>query len=152
MIIRRFEPDDAIVVSQLIIDNLFSVNIHDYGEEAVRFLAQSYTPELLLEYTQNSETFVALLNSDIVGTATLQQNYVRNVFVKINQHKQGIGKILMAYIENIACQQKIKQLVLRASLSAVVFYEKMGYQQIGKEKREMGSVQIITIEMEKRLS
>jgi N-acetylglutamate synthase-like GNAT family acetyltransferase len=152
MIIRRFEPDDAKTVSQLIIDNLFSVNIHDYGEEAVRFLAQSYTPELLLEYTQNSETFVALLDSEIVGTATLQQNYVRNVFVKINQHKQGIGKILMAHIESIASQQKITQLVLRASLSAVVFYEKMGYQQIGKEKRQMGSVQIITIEMEKRLS
>src|SRR5512135_2117958 len=125
--IRGFESGDASDVSQLIIDNLMLVNSRDYGEEAARQLARFYSPQLLLEYAQNGNMYVAVEHSMIVGTAALDQDRVRNVFVRIDHHQQGIGNILMQHIEDIARQQGNVRLGLRASVSAVVFYQKLGY-------------------------
>jgi GNAT superfamily N-acetyltransferase len=151
IIIRRFESGDADDVSQLIIDNLMLVNILDYGEAAVRQIARFYSPPWLLEYAQSGETFVAVDRSSIVGTATLEQNRVRNVFVRIDHHRQGIGKILMQHIEGIASKQNKAQLVLLADISAVDFYRKLGYVQGEEKEIEIGDALITVVVMEKTL-
>jgi GNAT superfamily N-acetyltransferase len=149
--IRRFENGDASNVSQLIIDNLMLVNSRDYGEEASRQLARFYSPQLLLEYAQNGNLYVAVEYSMIIGTAMLDQDRVRNVFVRIDHHRQGIGKILMQYIEDIARQQGKVRLGLRASVSAVVFYQKLGYAIVEEIEERIGDALIKVVEMAKPL-
>ncbi len=149
--IRGFESSDANDVSQLIIDNLMLINSHDYGEEAVRQLAYFYSPQLLQEYAQAGRIFVAVENSNVVGTAALEQDRVRNVFVRIDHHKQGIGKLLMQYIEDFAKQQGIVRLVLKASVSAVVFYQKLGYVTVEEMDEHVGDARIKVIMMAKAL-
>jgi len=151
IIIRGFESGDASDVSQLVIDNLMLVNSRNYGEEAARQLARFYSPQLLLEYAQNGGVCVAVEHSTIIGTATLDQDRVRNVFVRVDHHKRGIGKILMQHIEDIARQQGEVRLVLRASLSAVVFYQKLGYAIVEEIEEQIGDAVIKVIGMEKTL-
>jgi N-acetylglutamate synthase-like GNAT family acetyltransferase len=150
--IRGFENRDASTVSQLIIDNLMLVNSRDYGEEAATQLARFYSPQLLLEYAQNGNMFVAVEHSMIIGTAALDQDRVRNVFVRIDHHQQGIGKILMQHIEEIAQQQSKSRLCLRASVSAVVFYQKLGYTIVEEIEERIGEAVIKVVEMAKLLS
>ena len=147
--VREFESGDASSVSQLIIDNLMLINSRDYGEEAARQLARFYSPQLLLEYVQKGGMFVAVEHSTILGTAALDQGQVRNVFVRIDHHQRGIGKILMQHIEDIARQQGKVQLVLRASVSAVVFYQKFGYAIVEEIEKQIGDALIKVIEMAK---
>jgi GNAT superfamily N-acetyltransferase len=150
--IRGFENGDEINLSQLIIDNLMLVNSRDYGEEAARQLARFYSPQLLLEYAQNGNLYVAVEHSMIIGTAALDQDRVRNVFVRIDHHQQGIGKILMQHIEDIARQQGKIRLSLRASVSAVVFYQKLGYAIVEEIEERIGDAVIKVVEMAKTLS
>ncbi len=149
--VRGFEEDDASHVSQLIIDNLMLVNSRDYGEEAASQLARFYSPQLLLEYAQNGNMYVAVEHSMIIGTAALDQARVRNVFVKIDHHQQGVGKILMQHIEDMARQQGKVRLGLRASISAIVFYQKLGYTIVEEIEEPIGDVVIKVVEMAKTL-
>lgn len=149
--VRRFEPDDAGAVSQLILDNLILVNIQDYGEAAVKSLARFYTPQLLLEYAQNGEIWVAVVDAAIVGTAALEQNRVRNVFVSMAYHRQGIGRILMHHIEEIARQQGKARIILQANIGAVGFYQKLGYVQLETMEERIGDVLICMAIMEKTM-
>jgi|GEM_PF-878280 len=149
--IRPFESDDAGDVSQLVIDNLMRVNIGDYGEAAVRQLACGYSPWLLLEYARNGEMYVAVEGSSIVGTATLQQDRVRNVFVRIDHHKQGIGRVLMQYIEGAASRQGVQRLFLLANISAVGFYQNLGYVYVEEKEERIGDTQLKMVVMEKVL-
>jgi len=149
--IRGFENGDASDVSQLIIDNLMLVNNRDYGEEAIKQLARFYSPQRLLEYAQDGNMYVAVEHSMIIGTAALDQGRVRNVFVRIDHHQQGIGKILMQHIEDIARQQGKVRLGLRASVSAVVFYQKLGYTIVEEIEECIGNAVIKVVEMVKPL-
>lgn len=147
--IRRFANEDADDVSQLIIDNLSSVNIHDYGEEAVRQLIPFYSPRWLTQFAQNGEMYVAEIHSRIVGTATLEQDRIRNMFVLADYHRQGIGRILMQHIEGIARQKGKSRLFLHAGISAVGFYQNLGFFQVDVMEENIGIIPIKMIRMEK---
>jgi N-acetylglutamate synthase-like GNAT family acetyltransferase len=147
--LRRFANEDADDVSQLIIDNLSSVNIHDYGEEAIRQLIPFYSPRWLTQFAQNGEMYVAEIHSRIVGTATLEQDRIRNVFVRTDCHRQGIGRILMQHIEGIARQKDKSRLFLHAGVSAAGFYQNLGFFQVDVMEENIGTIPIKMIRMEK---
>ena len=151
IIIRQFESGDATEVSRLIIDNLMLVNVIDYGEAAVKQMALFYSPEWILRYAQSSEMYVVEERSDIIGTATLDQERVRNVFVRIDHQKRGIGKLLMRHVEEAAIRQNNTRVVLLANVGAVDFYRNLGYVQGEKREIEVGDAQITVVAMEKTL-
>lgn len=70
-------------------------------------------------------------------------------FVRIDRHQQGLGKILMQHIEDIARQQGKNRLNLRASVSAVVFYQKLGYAIVEEIEERIGDTVIKVVEMSK---
>lgn len=152
IIVRRFAEADAPTVSQLIIANLLLVNSRDYGQDAVQQLARFYSPELLLEYARTADTFVALQGTAIIGTATLDQDRVRNVFVHMDHHQQGIGRLLMCTLEELACRRRQPRLILYASLAAVDFYQKLGYRMVEEVEDPVGEASIRVVVMEKILS
>lgn len=70
---------------------------------------------------------------EIVGVARLQTNtfiqgQVRCVAVAQHVQGQGIGQILMKYLEELAQQKGIKEIILDARENAVKFYLSIGYE------------------------
>jgi GNAT superfamily N-acetyltransferase len=151
VVIRPFESGDETDVSRLIIDNLMFVNIVDYGEAAVEQLAFFYSPEWMLRYAQSAEVYVAVARSEIVGTATLDQERVRSVFVRMDHHKQGIGKLLMQFVEEAAIGRGRTRVTLLANVGAVEFYRHLGYVQGENREIEVGDARITVAAMEKTL-
>lgn len=149
--IRNFENGDEAPLSALIIDNLLLVNGRDYGQEAVSEMARLYTPEHVLEIAGRGTMFVALENGTPVGTASYDQGRIRNVFVRIDLHGHGVGRRLMERIEAIARQQGEQRLCLRASLTAVAFYQKLGYVRVEEIDKWIGAALFRVIEMQKPL-
>ena len=144
-------PGDADQISRIILDNLYNVNIRDYGKLTVDCLATFYSPDLISKYALNEITLVANENNFILGTASLDGERIRNVFVRIDQHKKGIGSELVSAIEKIAGQKSIRRLYLYSNISVVMFYTKLGYQKIEDISEEIAGEPIPMVRMEKIL-
>jgi N-acetylglutamate synthase-like GNAT family acetyltransferase len=151
MEVRNFEPEDAEKLSQLIIQNLRQVLIQDYPNEAIEALMPFYTPEKIMESSKHQFTLVGMLGNDLVGSASLDYDRVRNVFVDVARHRRGIGKKLMAAIEAYAQEQHLKKIYLMSGLSAYGFYEKLGYKIVKRFDRDLNGIPIPEIQMEKAL-
>jgi N-acetylglutamate synthase-like GNAT family acetyltransferase len=70
---------------------------------------------------------------EIVGVARLQintptQGQVRCVAVAPHAQGKGVGKLLMNYLEELAQQKDIKEIILDARENAVKFYLSIGYE------------------------
>ena len=111
------------------------VNVKDYGVEKVHEMAKDFTVEKLKNTLKNrKKVFVAIKDNKVVGTAGIDvswynpdEYYVLTVFVKPENHGEGIGHLLIKAIENYAIHSNFKKLIIPASITAHEFYYKLGY-------------------------
>jgi GNAT superfamily N-acetyltransferase len=149
--VRPFESEDAQPISQMIVQNLRQVLTQVYSHEAIEVMVPHFTPEQLIEQSEDQLALVGILDGELVGTAWLAHDRVKNVFVDVDRHGTGIGRALMAAIEAEAGQRKLKRLYLMAGLSASGFYERLGYRTVEQLDREIDGVPVPVIHMEKVL-
>ena len=122
-------------ISNLIIQDLLTVNSNDYGIERVKKMAEDFTVEKLQNsLSKRKKVFVALLDNNVVGTAGIDKSWysddeywILTVFVKPENHGQGIGKKLIEKVEEYATTLPVKKLIIPASITAHEFYYKLGY-------------------------
>ena len=126
--IRRFQKKDAGEVSSLIVSTIFTVNIKDYTHGHLETIAARYTPEKLEENAMAKIVFVAESDGKIVGTATIQEDYISCVFVLPEYIGKGVGRLLMTIVEQEAIAKKFQKVRIVSSLTAHIFYKRLGYQ------------------------
>ncbi len=122
-------------ISDLIIQDLLTVNIRDYGIERVQKMTKDFTVEKLQNtFNKREKVFLALIDDHVVGTAGLEKSWynddeywILTVFVKPENHRQGVGRKLIEEIEKYATNLPIKKLIIPASITAHEFYYKLGY-------------------------
>ena len=122
-------------ISNLIIQDLLTVNSNDYGIERVKKMAEDFTVEKLQNsLSKRKKVFVALIDDNVVGTAGIDKSWysddeywILTVFVKPENHGQGIGKKLIEKVEEYATTLPVKKLIIPASITAHEFYYKLGY-------------------------
>ncbi|MES2520450.1 MAG: GNAT family N-acetyltransferase [Bacteroidota bacterium] len=90
--------------------------------------------EVLKDEDQADHAMVIDSESNIVvGVARMQintptQGQVRCVAVSPNVQGKGVGKLLMNYLENLAREKSIKEIILDARENALKFYKSIGYE------------------------
>lgn len=122
-------------ISNVIIQDLLTVNSNDYGIERVKKMAEDFTVEKLQNsLSKRKKVFVALIDDNVVGTAGIDKSWnsddeywILTVFVKPENHGQGIGKKLIEKVEEYATTLPVKKLIIPASITAHKFYYKLGY-------------------------
>ena len=152
--IKEYEDKYAKEMSNIIIKNLLEINSKDYGLEYIQKSAKEFTvPEIQKNFQKRTKVFVALENDIVVGTAGLDKSWynsdceywILTVFVDINHHKQGIGRMLIQEIEKYAHEIKVKKLVIPASITGCEFYHKLGYE-YKDGKKELNKDQMYIME------
>jgi len=151
MSIRKFKDRDAAAVSELIIENLKTVNIRDYSKELIDILSSYKTPKQVIESAGKSEAFVAVKRGSIVGVAMLRGNKIVNMFVQTQAQGRGIGRSLIKRIEKQAKKMRISELLVDATITAVGFYTRCGYQVVKKVNKPFCGIDNVVIEMVKSL-
>ena len=151
MSIRKFKDRDAAAVSELIIENLKTVNIRDYSKELIDILSSYKTPKQVIESAGKSEAFVAVKRGSIVGVAMLRGNKIVNMFVQTQAQGKGIGRSLIKRIEKRAKKIRISELVVDATITAVGFYTRCGYRVVKKVNKPFCGIDNVVIEMVKAL-
>ncbi|MEQ1647683.1 MAG: GNAT family N-acetyltransferase [Hyphomicrobiaceae bacterium] len=103
-------------------------------EEAAALMAHIDSPE----YTQNlveRQTFVALLNGDIVGTIAYAPSQDAGDEARVSAHfvhpwftGGGIGRTLLEMAADDAAERGLSKLMARVPLTSVTFYEELGFE------------------------
>ena len=143
MEIKEYEEKYAKGMSEIIRDNLYTINIKDYGKEVIDKIARHFTEEEIKKnFPERVKCFVALKDEKVIGTASLDvikdmygvkvedhkdKYIILTVFIRIENQHQGVGKKLIEEIEKYASEIDAKELIIPASIYGCEFYKKMGY-------------------------
>ncbi|MEN5201100.1 GNAT family N-acetyltransferase [Pseudomonas wadenswilerensis] len=142
--IRPATPADATAISAVIIQSLQQSNAADYSAALIAQVEQSFTPERILALLEQRQVLVAVLDQQVVATASLQGNVVRSVFVVPGLQGTGVGRALMQAIEDLAWQTGQALLRVPSSITAEAFYARLGYAKV-REVME-GEERVIVME------
>jgi GNAT superfamily N-acetyltransferase len=126
-IIREATPADAAPISAVILAALWGSNAADYPPGVIEDTAPNFAPDRLVDLMAMRRTWIAVRGDAIVGTASLQGDGVRTVFVLPAAQAGGIGVSLMRQVETFARGRQIASLTVPSSITAVNFYRKLGY-------------------------
>jgi len=145
--VRPATSRDAAAISHVVLTALRESNSQDYPPDVIAQVEQSFSPEAITTQLAKRKVFVAILGENIIGTAALDGDVVRSVFVDPAHQKGGTGRHLMNAIHATAARAGIGAVRVPSSITAEKFYAALGYQKIrdafhGAER---------TIVMEKRL-
>lgn len=127
IVIRPADPADAEAISNMILAALRRTNAQDYPQRVIDGLAHSYSAPRVAVMIRQREMFVADEGGLIVGTIGYAVGCVRSLFVAPNYQGQGIGRELIAAVEQLARQGNIQSLTVAASLTAMAFYRRCGF-------------------------
>jgi len=131
--VRPATSRDAAAISHVVLAALRESNSQDYPPDVIAQVEQSFSPEFIITHLAKRRVFVALLGENIIGTAGLDGDVVRTVFVDPAHQKGGIGRHLMNVIHATAASAGIGVVRVPSSITAEKFYATLGYQKIRDE-------------------
>ncbi len=133
--VRRFQTVDAQEVSALIAKTLRTVNIKDYSKEYIEATILSLSAEELIKRAEQEHMYVVCDNSRIVGCGavagywgSLIESILLTVFVLPEYQGNGIGRLIIQTLEQDEYFLRARRIEIPASITAVNFYKKMGYE------------------------
>lgn len=131
--VRPAMKKDAAAISHIVLAALRESNSQDYPPDVIAEVEKNFSPEAITTQLAKRRVFVALLGENIIGTAGLDGDVVRSVFVDPAHQKDGIGRQLMDVIHATAARAGIGTVRVPSSITAEKFYTALGYQKIRDE-------------------
>lgn len=133
--IRRFDKNDATIVSKIICRNFLEVNIKDYSKEEMEHLSEIYNSDKVLEVAGYAHMYVVCIDKKIVGCGAISsfwgstdESILLTIFVLPELHGTGIGRTIIETLESDEYFLRAKRIEIPSSITACQFYKKMGYE------------------------
>ena len=134
MKIRLFKQEDAIEVAQLVAETLKVSNRKDYSSEYINDNIISHSAEALIERAEEGHMYVVCDKARIVGCGAIAgywgsttESILLTIFVLPAYQGKGIGSKIIHTLEQDEFFLRAKRIEIPASITAVEFYRKMGY-------------------------
>lgn len=131
---RRFRKEDAEAVSALIARTLYRSNSADYTPQELEAVAQSLSPERVIQRAGWTHFYVFWDGETLVGCGAVGPYWGKadecsffNIFVLPEYQGRGIGRKIIGTLEQDDYFLRSKRAEIPASLTAVNFYRKFGY-------------------------
>jgi len=134
MVIRKFEKADAVKTHEMIAHTLRTINIKDYTEQFIEDTVAQLTPPILIERRENSHMYVICDDEKIIGCGAVAgfwgsetESILLTIFIHPDYQGKGIGRKLIETLEKDEYFLRAERVEIPASITAVGFYQKMGY-------------------------
>ena len=134
MEIRRFQPEDAVETAQMIAKTLLISNSKDYSGEYIESIIASHSAEIISERAKDGHMYVACDGLRIIGCGaiagywgSITESILLTIFVLPEYQGRGVGKRMIQTLEQDEFFLRAKRIEIPASITAVEFYKKMGY-------------------------
>lgn len=151
MRIRRFRPEDAKIVSNIIKQNFLKVNSEHYSQETIAVLIKESTSKKLIEKSKTRHLYVAIDKDVILGVAGYEEDELHTFFVRKNIHGRGVGKKLMERVLKDAKNEGIKVMNSASTHYAEKFYASFGFKKIEEKTVEYHGAPLSFVLMKKKL-
>ena len=134
MNIRKFQNQDAEELAGVIATTMRTTNIKDYSPEQIENTISTLTAEKLIERSSWTNFYVVCDNNKIVGCGAIgtywgkeDESSLFTIFVLPEYQGKGIGRKIIETLEQDEYFLRAKRVEIPASITAVNFYRKMGY-------------------------
>jgi GNAT superfamily N-acetyltransferase len=148
--VRLANADDAEAIASIML-LAFAEYRQLYTDEG--FAATAITSEEVLSRMRQGPLFVALLDDEIVGTASFVKKndslYVRGMAVLPERRGKHIGELLLTEIEEYAAREGCERLFLSTTPfldRAIRLYEKFGFSRIEEGPHDLFGTPLFTME------
>ncbi len=157
IVIRDMKADDRDAVISIHKLSIFSLCRDYYTEQEMKAWTARLTPELFDEgmKDENNVGVVADASTFVIGYGffSVSDRELRALYVLPEYKGRGVGRLIMARLEDMAREKSISRLSLQSTINAVDFYEKYGYQAIKTEKHLINDeISVACVRMEKDLN
>ncbi|WP_431484130.1 N-acetyltransferase family protein [Pseudomonas solani] len=129
-LIRTATPEDAAAISQVVLLALAESNARDYPPAVIASVQANFGPEQVRGLLAAREVLVAEEAGCVIGTASLDGDVVRTVFVAPGAQGLGVGRRLMEQVEALARERGVAVLKVPSSITAEGFYAGLGFQAV----------------------
>ncbi|MCA9487768.1 MAG: GNAT family N-acetyltransferase [Nanoarchaeota archaeon] len=151
MKIRKFRKTDAKEVCNIIRRCDKEIASKDYPKEVINFWDQNLTEEYINQKSNKRKCFVLEENGKVVGYISFDGREIRKLHVNPDFHGRGIGKKLVDKVEKLCIKKRIGKIIVKSSIFAEKFYEKIGFKKVKIIYSNKGHVSFKLIYMEKKL-
>ena len=134
MEIRLFKSEDAEEVANLVAQTLKMSNSKDYSSEYIEANISSHSAEVLTERAKWGHMYVVCDGTKIVGCGAIAgywgsttESILLTIFVLPEYQGRGIGTLIIRTLERDEYFLRANRIEIPASVTAVDFYRKMGY-------------------------
>lgn len=134
VVVKPYQEENAEEIVNLIIRNFREVNVKDYGEEAMAALAATHDVNWFKGVAEYANVYVFWNEDKIVGVGSissfwgsLTESILLTIFVLPEFHGLGIGSYIIDTLESDVLFLRAKRIEIPASITAVEFYRKKGY-------------------------
>ena len=151
--IRLFKPQDAEQIAQLFHKTVREINLQDYSISQVR----AWAPDDLhfrnwVEVCANRFTYVADDEGVIAGFGELERTgHIDCFYCHKNYQRCGVGRQIYQAIEAKAVELSISRLFTEASITAKLFFQRMGFSVVTEQEVTRRGETFINYAMEKLL-
>ena len=134
VVIRRFEEGDAAAVSRMIAQTLHTTNRNDYSAAELDELIARMTPDDIKKRAGWTHFYVAVSGGSVVGCGAIgpywdkeDESSLFTIFVSPAFQGQGVGRRIVRTLERDEFFLRARRVEVPASITAVEFYRKLGY-------------------------
>ncbi len=135
VIAKPYQEENAEEIVHLIVRNFREVNVKDYGEKAMEALSAMHDVNWFKSVAEHAHVYVFWNEDKIVGVGSissfwgsLTESILLTIFVLPEFHGQGIGSYIIDTLEADELFLRAERIEIPASVTAVEFYRKKGYE------------------------
>lgn len=132
--VKPYQEENAEEIVNLIIRNFKEVNVKDYGEKFIEELVSTHDVNWFQGVAGYAHVYVFWRENEIVGVGSISsfwgsptESILLTVFVLPELHGQGIGSYIVDILESDELFLRAERIEIPASITAVEFYRKKGY-------------------------
>ena len=151
--LRKFDPADADTCLSLFRSTIHRVNIRDYSPEQINAWAplNVEVPNWASRFIGRF-AYVASQNEAIVGFADMTTaGHLDRLFVSADHQRQGIARRLLERLMTDAAHQDLDRITTEASITAKLFFERVGFTVLEQQSVECRGVKLINYKMQRTL-
>lgn len=130
---RPFEPADLEPVFALVARTIETSYAGVYGPAAVDHFHEHHARGEIRRAAEEGCTVLLEQDGRLLATGTLVGDHVDRVYVAPEHQGRGLGRRVMAALEQQARRDGVRTIRLAASIPARVFYLRLGYRLVSEE-------------------
>ena len=134
VILCRFQKCDEFAVSDVVCTTLAISNRKDYSPAFIKENIRHHSPEEIAARAEDAHFYVAVDGKRIIGCGGItgywgstKESYLTSIFVLPDYQGKGVGRKIVETLEADEYFRRAWRTEVGSSLTAVHFYEKMGY-------------------------